>query len=148
MKHLNTDSSSEKDLKKVSSVLVCIAIAVAGFSAAIAFASTSVVAVKDLVVTGTDMAPPEGCFPDDNNVTMLWFTLQPQDEAISVTSMTFDLTAGGTAVDADIEKIFIFNDQDGGKDMDWFENIGAMSGVVASVTSPSFPQVMNLGGYN
>lgn len=146
MKQLSTDSSSEKDWKKVSSVLVCIAIAVAGFSAAVAFASTSVVAVKDLVVTPLSMAPPEGVFPDDNNITMLWLTLQVQDEDVIITSMTFDFTSTSTAADADIEELFIFDDQDGGKDMDWFEVASSSSyGVIASITSPTFPQVVPLG---
>jgi hypothetical protein len=122
------------------------AIALAGFSAAVVFASTSVVAVKDLVVTPTSLAPPEGVFPDDNNVTMLWLRLQVQDEAVTITSMDFDFTSTSTAVDADIEQLFVFDDQDGEKDMDWFEIDSSPSyGVVGSITSPVFPQTVPLG---
>lgn len=148
MKLLSKHSGSEKDIKKASSAIVCVVMVVAGFAAVFAFASTNVVAVVDLVVTGSNYAVAEGVFPQDNNITTLHLTLQPQDEAVSVTSMTFDLTAGSTAVDADIEEIFLFNDLDGEVDMDWNEVETANNGVLSSVTSPSFPQLMTFSGYS
>ncbi|MEE9115496.1 MAG: hypothetical protein V3U09_01200, partial [Thermoplasmata archaeon] len=96
MKQLSKQSGSEKDIKKASSAIVCVVMVVAGFAAVFAFASTNVVAVVDLVVTGSNYAVAEGVFPQDNNITTLQLTLQPQDQAVSVTSMTFDLTAGST----------------------------------------------------
>lgn len=148
MKLLSKHSDSEKDIKKASSAIVCVVMVVAGFAAVFAFASTNVVAVVDLVVTGSNYAVAEGVFPQDNNITTLQLTLQPQDEAVSVTSMTFDLTAGSTAVDADIEQIFLFNDLDGWVDMDWNEVATANNGVLSSVMSPSFPQLMTFSGYS
>jgi hypothetical protein len=121
---------------------------VAGFAAVFAFASTNVVAVVDLVVTGSDYIPPEGVFPQDNNITTLQLTLQPQDEAVGVTSLTIDFSAGSMAVDADIERIFLFDDKDGEADMDWFEVETANFGILSSVASPTFPQVMTLSGYS
>ncbi|MCK5292525.1 MAG: hypothetical protein KAR39_10990 [Thermoplasmata archaeon] len=144
----NTRSDSEKDFKKASSVIVCVVMVVATFAAIFAFASTNVVAVIQLDVTGADAAPPEGVFPQDNNITTLHLTLQPQDQAVSITSMTFDFTAGSTAADADIEKIFIFNDLDGEVDMDWSEVETSNFGVLSTVSSPSFPQLMTFSGYS
>lgn len=148
MKLLNKHSGSEKDIKKASSAIVCVVMVVAGFAAVFAFASTNVVAVVDLEVTGSNFAVAEGVFPQDNNITTLHLTLQPQDQAVSVTSMTFDLSTGSTAVDADIEKIFLFNDLDGEVDMDWNEVETSNNGVLSSVTSPSFPQLMTFSGYS
>lgn len=148
MKLLSKHSDSEKDIKKASSAIVCVVMVVAGFAAVFAFASTNVVAVVDLVVTGSNYAVAEGVFPEDNNVTTLHLTLQPQDEAVSITSMTFDLSTGSTAVDADIEKIFLFNDLDGEVDMDWNEVETANNGVLSSVTNPTFSQVMTFSGYS
>jgi hypothetical protein len=145
---LNARSDSEKDFKKASSVIVCVVMVVAAFAAVLAFASTNVVAVIQLDVTGSNYAVAEGVFPQDNNITTLHLTLQPQDQAVSVTSMTFDLTAGSTAVDADIERIFLFNDLDGGVDMDWNEVETSNFGVLSETVGPTFPQLMTFSGYS
>jgi hypothetical protein len=148
MKQSNSVSHSEKDLRKISSVLVVVAMIGAGLVTVFAFAPANVVAVIQLDVTGTDYAPIPGAFAGDNNITMLWLELVPQDEAVSITSLTFDKTITSSAADADITKIFLFSDLDGNGAVDWAElQFQTNMGILASVNNPTFPQTMFVPGY-
>ncbi|UCD91653.1 MAG: hypothetical protein JSV43_05225 [Methanobacteriota archaeon] len=144
----NTVSDSERGMRKIISVIVIFAMVVGGL--AVSFASMNVVAVIQLDVTGTDMAPPEGVFPGDNNITMLWLELQPQDEAVGVTDMTFDLTAGSTIADADVTKIWLYDDATGDgevsqTELEFLPNFG----VLVTRSQPfTFPVTLSLVGYS
>lgn len=146
MSEANTVSRSEKGLRKIFSIVVITAMVFGGL--AVAFASMNAVAVKDLVVTGTDLAPPEGVFPGDNNISMLWLELMPQDEAISITSMTFALTGTSTIADADVTKIWLHDDVDGDAIVSQNELAQANFGVLSSRSQPfTFPVTLTLSGY-
>ncbi|TET91805.1 MAG: hypothetical protein E3J35_01080 [Methanomassiliicoccales archaeon] len=135
----NTVSNSEKGLRKIFSAVVIVAMVIGGLAAT--FASMNVSAAITLTVTGTDKAPPEGVFPGDNNITMLWLELQPADEDVDLYSLTFDLTAGSTVADADVTRIFVFIDYDGNGEVDQFEiELQANFGVLVSQSQPfTFP---------
>ncbi len=148
MKQLDTGSSSEKDLKKVSSALICVGMIVAGFATVFAFTATNVVAAVELTVTGTDLAPPEGVFAADNNISMIGLTLTPADEAVGVTSLTLGLTATSSVADADISRIYIFDDYNNNHQVDQNELEYANYGVLSSQANPTFPITMTLSGYS
>ncbi len=135
----NTVSDSEKGLRKIFSAVVIVAMVIGGLAAT--FASMNVSAAITLTVTGTDKAPPEGVFPGDNNITMLWLSLQPADEDVDLYSLTFDLTAGSTVADADVTKIYVFIDANGNGEVDQNEiAFQANFGVLVSQSQPfTFP---------
>ncbi|MFQ6060066.1 MAG: CARDB domain-containing protein, partial [Thermoplasmata archaeon] len=145
----NSIIGSEKDLRKTSSVVLVTAMVLAGFFTLFAFAPANVVAAPELTAWGEDMAPPEGVFPGDNNISMMHLLLIAPQDAVGVYSLTFDLTASSTvAASGDIEKIFLFWDYDNNSKVDQFElNSLSNMGVLATVNNPTFPQTITLSSF-
>jgi hypothetical protein len=139
-------SDSALGLRKMKSVMVVVAMIAAGLVAVFAIIPTNVVAAQELVITGTDIAPAVGVFPGDNNITMLWLSLNAPEDALDVYSLTFDIT--GTVVNADVEKIFLFDDYNGDGEVSQTEIANrANDGILATQSSPTFPQTLTLSSY-
>jgi len=79
---------------------------------------------------------------------MIALALTPADEAVGVSSLTLALTGTSSVVDADISRIYLFDDYNNNSQVDQTELEYANYGVLSSQANPTFPITMTLSGYS